>query len=67
MSLAQPITTVANPVLLEQARRRPTVWWQTGTVGDEDRRIDRVFPAARQDLGPSTSSVVRWLRLVGAP
>ena len=67
MSLAQPITTVGMPAASSARAARLMLWWQTGQLA---ARMAASTPSALQRAttsGQSTSSVTRWLRLVGSP
>jgi hypothetical protein len=67
MSFAQPMTTLAMPLASSRRATSASVWWQTGQLAT---RIAASAPSAAQRAtisGASTSSVVRWLRFVGAP
>ena len=66
MSLAHPITTLGMPLCSSSRAIKAVVWWHTGQLGT---RIAASAPSARQRAtisGPSTSSVVRWLRYLQA-
>ena len=67
MSLAQPITTVAMPAASSARAASAMLWWQTGQLA---ARMAASTPSSLQRAttsGQSTSSVTRWLRLVGSP
>ena len=67
MSLAQPMTTVAMP-LASSARREADALVADRAIGHQHHRIDADPAWQRATIsGQSTSSVTRWLRLVGRP